>query len=67
MADAPQPRDFGFDYQYGLDAWVKNAAVAASDKPRRGPMYPDNMYRNNQPVGATDRYSAELVSDEAIG
>lgn len=67
MADAPQPRDFGFDYQYGLDAWVKNAAVATSDKPRRGPLYPDNMYRNNQPVGATDRYSAELVSDEAIG
>lgn len=67
MADAPQPRDFGFDYQYGLDAWVKNAAVAASGKPRSGPMYPDNMYRNNQPIGATDRYSAELVSDEAIG
>jgi len=64
---APQPRDFGFDYQYGLGAWVKNAAVAARrSSPRRGHMYPDNMYRNNRPVGRTQKYSAELVSDEAL-
>lgn len=67
MPDAPQPRDFGFDYQYGLAAWVKNAKVANSaEKPRRGAMFPDNMYRNNKPVGPTQRYSAELVTDEAI-
>lgn len=67
MQNAPQPRDFGFDHQYGLAAWVKNAAVADSaEAPRRGEMYPDNFYRNNKPVGATQKYSAELVSDEAI-
>ncbi|WP_439107619.1 sulfatase family protein [Congregibacter sp.] len=67
MDDVPQPRDFGFDYQYGLAAWVKNAAVHdAKERPRRGPMYPDNMYRNNKAVGETQKYSAELVSDEAI-
>lgn len=67
MQDAPQPRDFGFDFQYGLAAWVKNAAVRESrDVPRRGAMFPDNMYRNNEAVGPTQKYSAELVSDEAI-
>ncbi|MFT4768555.1 MAG: arylsulfatase A-like enzyme [Glaciecola sp.] len=68
MQNAPQPRDFGFDYQYGLAAWVKNAAVRESTQlPRRGAMFPDNMYRNNTAVGPTQKYSAELVSDEAIG
>ena len=67
MVAAPQPRDFGFDYQFGLDAWVKNAAVADSTQvPRRGHMYPDNLYRQNKPLGAMQQYSAELVSDEAI-
>lgn len=67
LEEAPQPRDFGFDFQYGLGAWVKNAAVAARrSSPRRGHMYPDNMYRNNRPVGRTEKYSAELVSDEAL-
>ena len=63
MEDAPQPRDFGFDFQYGLAAWVKNAAA---EKSGSGALFPDNMYVNNKPVGATHRYSAELVSDEAI-
>ncbi len=66
LPDVPQPRDFGFDHQYGLDAWVKNAAVRESEAPRSGPMYPDNFYRNNQPIGPTEKFSAELVSDEAI-
>ncbi len=67
LEDAPQPRDFGFDHQFGLDAWVKNAEVADGDeRPRRGAMYPDNFYRNNRAIGATEKYSAELVSDEAI-
>ncbi len=69
MAEAPQPRDFGFDYQYGLAAWVKNAEVEAAKADgvaRSGRLYPDNMYRNNEPVGPTDKFSAELVTDEAI-
>ena len=67
LRDAPQPADFGFDYQYGLAAWVKNAAVEGQDQhPRSGAMYPDNMYRNNVAVGPTEKFSAELVSDEAI-
>jgi arylsulfatase A-like enzyme len=63
MKDTPQPRDFGFDYQYGLSAWVKNSKV---EKSGSGHLYPDNMYRNNEPVGETFKFSAELVSDEAI-
>lgn len=63
LTTAPQPRDFGFDYQYGLGAWVKNSKAEAAGT---GPLFPDNMYRNNQPVGETSTYSAELVSDEAI-
>ncbi len=63
MEDTPQPKDFGFDYQYGLAAWVKNSSV---EKSRTGPLYPDNMYRNYKPVGQTYKFSAELVSDEAI-
>lgn len=63
LDDTPQPRDFGFDYQYGLAAWVKNEKAA---KAKTGKLYPDNMYRNNEPVGETDKFSAELVSDEAI-
>jgi arylsulfatase A-like enzyme len=66
LADAPQPKDFGFDHQYGLDAWVKNAAVAKGEQPRAGAMYPDNFYRNNRPAGPSTKFSAELVSDEAI-
>lgn len=67
MEAAPQPRDFGFDYQYGLDAWVKNESVAGiAGHSRRGRLYPDNFYRNNQPVGSTRKYSAELVSDDAL-
>lgn len=63
MKDAPQPRDFGFDYQYGLAAWVKNEKA---EKAGVGHLYPDNMYRNNEPVGETNAYSAELVSSESI-
>ena len=40
--DVPQPKDFGFDYQYVLSAWVKNARA---EKAGTGPLYPDNMYR----------------------
>ena len=48
IESAPQPRDFGFDYQYGLAAWVKNEKAEAAGV---GRLFPDNMYRNNQPVG----------------
>jgi arylsulfatase A-like enzyme len=63
LTEAPQPRDFGFDYQYGLAAWVKNEKA---EKAGGGHLYPDNMFRNNEPVGETSAYSAELVTDEAI-
>ena len=63
LENVPQPRDFGFDYQYGLAAWVKNEK---SEKTKSGKLYPDNMYRNNEPVGQTDKFSAELITDEAI-
>jgi arylsulfatase A-like enzyme len=63
LEDAPQPRDFGFDHQYGLAAWVKNEKAAQAGE---GSLYPDNMFRNNVPVGETGKFSAELVSDEAI-
>ena len=63
LEDMPQPRDFGFDYQYGLAAWVKNEKA---EKAKSGELYPDNMYRNNEPVGQTNKFSAELITDEAI-
>ena len=63
IESAPQPRDFGFDYQYGLAAWVKNEKAEAAGV---GRLFPDNMYRNNQPVGETNKFSGELVTDEAI-
>jgi arylsulfatase A-like enzyme len=63
LEDMPQPRDFGFDYQYGLAAWVKNEKA---EKAKSGKLYPDNMYRNNEPVGQTNKFSAELITDEAI-
>ncbi len=63
IESAPQPRDFGFDYQYGLAAWVKNEKAEAAGV---GRFFPDNMYRNNQPVGETNKFSGELVTDEAI-
>ena len=63
LKDVPQPRDFGFDYQYGLAAWVKNEK---SEKTKSGKLYPDNMYRNNEPVGETEKFSAELITDDAI-
>ncbi len=63
MPDTPQPEDFGFDYQYGLAAWVKNEKAAASGE---GKLFPDNMYRNNKPLGTTKKYSAGLVTDEAL-
>ena len=63
MTDAPQPRDFGFDHQYGLAAWVKNEKAVAEGN---GKLYPDNLFMNNEPIGETSKYSAELISDEAI-
>ena len=63
LEHAPQPRDFGFDYQYGLGAWVKNKRAEGSGF---GKLFPDNMFRNNQPVGVTRKFSAELITEEAI-
>ncbi len=60
---APQPRDFGFDYQYGLAAWVKNEKA---EEAGFGKLFPDNMFRNYRPVGDTEKFSADLVTEEAI-
>jgi arylsulfatase A-like enzyme len=63
MENTPQPKDFGFDYQYGLAAWVKNKKAEGQGY---GPLYPDNMYRNNVAVGETKSFSADLIAGEAI-
>jgi arylsulfatase A-like enzyme len=41
-------------------------APTIDGSPRRGKIYPDNYWRNGEPVGETHKFSAELVSDEVI-
>ncbi|MBI4579750.1 MAG: sulfatase-like hydrolase/transferase [Planctomycetes bacterium] len=52
----PQPVDQGFDYWF-------------STQNNAGPSHhnPTNFVRNGQPVGPTDGYSCQVVTDEAIG
>ena len=70
MEDHPQADDMGFDYSFIITGgWAKNArteAVTSDGSLRRGPMFPDNFWRNGEAVGETTKFSAELVSDEAI-
>lgn len=70
MADHPQAEDLGFDYSFVIHGgWAKNAAAEAAapnGQLRRGKIYPDNYWRNGEPVGETTKFSAELVSDEVI-
>ena len=70
MRDHPQPPDMGFDYSFVIPGgWAKNAKVEAATADgslRRGLVYPDNFWRNGEPVGETGKFSAELVSDEVI-
>jgi arylsulfatase A-like enzyme len=70
MSDHPQPGDMGFDYSFVIHGgWAKNAKLEAPNNdgsPRTGKLFPDNYTRNGKAVGETTKFSAELVSDEAI-
>ncbi len=70
MEDHPQVDDMGFDYAFIMHGgWAKNSKVEESnqeDTPRYGKLYPDNFYRNGEAVGATTKFSGELVADETI-
>jgi arylsulfatase A-like enzyme len=68
MSDHPQARDMGFDYSFVIPGgWAQNKQVEtkpADGSLRRGKIYPDNFWRNGKPVGETEKFSGELVSDE---
>jgi arylsulfatase A-like enzyme len=70
MKDHPQPPDMGFGYSFVIHGgWASNSRVEAATADgslRNGKIYPDNYWRNGVPVGETNRFSAELVSNEAI-
>ena len=70
MKNHPQANDLGFDYTFVIPGgWVKNAKIAAPAKDgglRKGIIYPDNYWRNGEPVGETSKFSGELVTDEVI-
>ncbi len=51
----PQPNDHGFDYWFSTQ---NNAGPSHQN--------PANFVRNGQPVGPTEGYSCQVVSDEAI-
>lgn len=71
MDDHPQSKDMGFDYSFIIPGgWADNDIVKNS-KPtkngfREGKVYPDNFWRNGQRVPQTEKFSAEMVSDEVI-
>jgi len=71
MKDHPQAEDLGFDHSFVITGgWAKNAdteAPTSDGSPRNGKIYPDNYWRNGEPVGKTEKFSAGLVSDEVIG
>lgn len=71
MASHPQAADLGFDHSFVIPGgWAKNRKVEtkpADGSLRQGKIYPDNYWRNGQPVGETGKYSGELVADEVIG
>ncbi|HOA75181.1 MAG TPA: sulfatase [Phycisphaerae bacterium] len=54
-ADQPQPNDHGFDH------WFSTQNNAAPDHHN-----PTNFVRNGKPVGPTEGYSCQVVTDEAI-
>ncbi len=68
MTDQPQAKEMGFDYSFIIPGgWVKNKKVETKPTDgtlRHGKMYPDNFWRNGKPVGDTEKFSGELVSDE---
>jgi len=70
MINHPQAKDMGFDYSFIIPGgWAKNKKVETKTTDgtlRHGEIYPDNFWRNGKPVGETNKFSGELVSDEAI-
>jgi arylsulfatase A-like enzyme len=68
--DQPQAEDMGFDYSFVIPGgWAKNKQVEtkpADGSLRRGKIFPDNFWRNGQPVGTTQQFSGELVAKEVI-
>ncbi len=70
MENHPQAEDMGFDYTFVIPGgWVKNARIKTPTTDgtlRSGIMYPDNFWRNGEPVGETSKFSGDLVSDEVI-
>ena len=68
MTDQPQAKDMGFDYSFVIPGgWAKNKKVETKTNDgtlRYGKMYPDNYWRNGKPIGETNKFSGELVSDE---
>jgi len=68
MTNQPQAKDMGFDYSFVIPGgWAKDKKVEAKHTDgtlRRGKIYPDNYWRNGKPVGETNNFSGELVSNE---
>lgn len=56
VVEHTQPHDHGFDHWLALHAWP----VPHSRNPR-------NFYRNGEPLGEIEGYSAQIVIDEAVG
>ncbi|MEE3369252.1 MAG: sulfatase-like hydrolase/transferase, partial [Planctomycetota bacterium] len=52
----PQPSDHGFDHWFA----TQNNALPSHENP-------DNFVRNGKPVGKLEGFSAQLVTDEAVG
>lgn len=70
MINQPQAKDMGFDYSFIIpEGWAKNKKIETKLKDgtlRHGKIFPDNFWRNGKPVGETDKFSGELVSDEVV-
>ena len=68
MINQPQAKDMGFDYSFVIPGgWAKNSKVESENsngRLRRGKIFPDNYWRNGEPVGITNKFSGALVADE---
>ena len=53
--EEPQPRDHGFDYTYG-----NNAFQTPTNR------NPDNLFRNGEQLGVVEGFTSELYADESI-
>lgn len=70
LSHHPQASDMGFGYSFVIPGgWAKNKAIERKHDDgslRYGKLYPDNFWRNGKAVGETQKFSGELVADEAI-